>query len=176
MTVLVIGATTSAARRLSELAPHGMRVVENRGSMTPDWILVATSDQRTQAIATHGLPPFRVVEMLAVASDDDHAGASEAIRATLVKMSGIGVSRPLISSIGVAIVRPFVRRRVAAASAHAIDDSTPPSLSSTGLIMSTVPGRIPAGASLDELLASGAKERAKRFAAHAVRWTATKGS
>jgi hypothetical protein len=176
MTLLVIGATPSALQRVSALAPAGVRVVEDARSATPDWILVATGDQRAAAVITHGLAPFRIVEMPALASDDEVAGSSAVLQAILVKMAGIGPSRPLISSMGVALVRPFVRRRVAVASAHPMPDATLPTLSATGMVMSTVPGRIPAGTALDEHLASRARERVKRIAALAVRWTANKGS
>jgi len=174
--LLVIGATASALQRVKALAPAGVRVVDEARSSTPDWILVATGDQRAAAIVTHGVAPFRVVEMPALAADDDTADGSDAMRSTLTKMAGIGVSRPLISSIGVALVRPFVRRRVAAASAHPMPDATLPTLSATGMVMSTVPGRIPAGTALEEHLASRAQERVKRIAALAVRWPANKGS
>ena len=172
MNVLLIGATARASRELRALAPSGVRVSDETRSVSPDWVLVATGSQRAQAIEAHALPPYRVVEFPAIASDVDPLSHAE-VRALLEKMAGIGAARPLLSSIGIAIVRPFVRRRVRV---DAAQTSGPPEIPETGLIMSGVPGRVPSGATLDALLAERARGRAKRFSALAVRSTANRTS
>ena len=171
MTVLVVGATAKALERVMAAAPAGMRVIADAAS-APDWILVANGAQRAEAIATSGLTPYRVVEIPSLRADD---ALPESVRESLVTIAGIGPSRPLISAIGVAIVRRFVRRRIARA------EATPrivlaPDLPETGMLVSGVPPRMPAGARLTTHLASRSRDRAARFAALAVRWTDDRSS
>ena len=171
MTVLVVGATTRALERLTDAAPAGMRVIAGAAS-PPDWILVANGAQRAEAIATYGLTPYRVVEIPSLGADEELPAS---VRATLATMAGIGPSRPLISAMGVAMVRPFVRRRVERAEAT-LPIVLAPDLPETGMLVSGVPPRMPAGARLTSHLAIRARDRAARFAALAVRWTDDRSS
>jgi hypothetical protein len=171
MTVLVIGATAQALRQLRAMAPTGVDVLDEAVA-EPDWILVATTNQRSEAVRSRGLAPFRVLEFPELASAIDRSGA-DGLRAALVKMAGLGGSRPLVSSIGVTLVRPLVRRSTGAAPtvAAAFDD-----LATTREIQKSIPPRMPTGARLDELLATRARQRVDRFVAQTVRWLEERSS
>jgi hypothetical protein len=111
--VRVIGASDAVLRRLRTLAPARLDVVDEPIA-EPDWIVVATGDERTEAIRSSGLPPFRVLEIPAIAGDLDTADA-DALRAVLVKVAGIGVRRAAESPLGVRIAAMLVRRLMASA-------------------------------------------------------------
>ena len=109
--VRVIGASTSALRELRAMAPARLDVV-NEPVAEPDWIVVATADQRSEAIRSSGLPPFRVLEVPAIAGHLD-PGDADALRALLVKVAGIGVRRAAESPLGVWLASRLVRRLTA---------------------------------------------------------------
>ena len=163
MTVLVIGASDRAVRQLREIAPSGVDIV-SEAVAEADWMIVATTDQRVEAVRSRGLAAFRVLEFPEIASELD-AGTTDALRSALVKMSGIGGWRPLLSSIGLAVVRPFVRRNartVNDGAAMPVDD--PERLAQSGVLPP-----MPVGARLDDLLAESERTRAKRALAQIVR-------
>jgi hypothetical protein len=165
MTVLVIGASDRAVRQLREIAPSGVDIV-SEAVAEADWMIVATTDQRIEAVRSHGLEAFRILEFPEIASELDSV-TMDALRSALVKMGGIGGSRPLLSSIGLALVRPFVRRNAKTTGPEAgegpLDDPE------TRMARSGVPKPMPAGVRLDELLAASERKRAERFVAQAVR-------
>src|SRR5262245_704708 len=106
MMVLVVGASARALQQITAIAPAGVRIT-SEAATTPDWVLVATSDQRVDAIRVHGLRPFRVVEIGGLDRDDVR---SEPVRAAMIRIAEIGASRPLVSPTGIALVTPFIRR------------------------------------------------------------------
>ncbi len=106
--VRVVGASLSAIRRLRSIAPPGVDVVDEPVA-EPDWMVVATGSQRLEAIQSSGLPPFRVVEVAAIAGDLTPPDAA-ALHAALVKMAGIGVWRVAESPLGVRLAGLIVRR------------------------------------------------------------------
>jgi hypothetical protein len=170
MTVLVIGASARAVDQLRQIAPRGLDIV-NEPVAEADWILVATTSQRADAVRSHALAPFRVVELPEIASELDPA-AMHAVRTALVKIAGIGGPRPLVSPMGLALVRLFVRRRSpsGAVLAHASVFDDPEAT----LTRRLVPRPMPSGTHLDELLRERARKRAERFIAQAQRWPAGK--
>ncbi len=97
--VRIIGASNSAIRRVRSMAPAGVDVVDEPIA-EPDWIVVATGGQRIEAIASSGLPPFRVVEVPTIAGDLDAPDAA-ALRAALVTDGG----NRCVASRGVAVGR-----------------------------------------------------------------------
>lgn len=109
--VRVIGASPSALRELRALAPAHVDVV-NEPVAEPDWILAATADQRSEAIRSSGLPPFRVLEIPAIAGTLGPQDGG-ALRAVLVKVAGIGVRRAAESPFGVWLASMLVRRMTA---------------------------------------------------------------
>lgn len=165
MIVRVVGASDRAVGQLREIAPPSADIV-NDAVAEADWMIVATTAQRVEAVRERGLAAFRVVECPEIAAELDTA-ALESMRATLVKMAGIGASRPLLSSIGLALVRPFVPRSAnltgPAADASPLDDPE------TRMARSGVPRPMPAGSRLDDLLATSERKRAERFVAQAVK-------
>jgi hypothetical protein len=165
MTVLVIGASSRAIRRLRQIAPSGVEIVDEPLA-EPAWILVATTTQRIEAIGSSRLAPFRVIEMPEIASDLE-ATTADALRQALVKMASIGASRPLTSSMGVAIVRSLIGGSVKTdpAHLHATLAEDPEERNTR----SGVSRPMPAGARLDETLAASERKRAERFVAQAVR-------
>ena len=165
MIVLVIGASDRAVRQLRQIAPSGVDIV-NDAVAEADWMLVATTTQRVEAVRTRGLAAFRVVEYPEIATELD-AAALEALRAALVKMAGIGGSRPLLSSIGLSLVRPFVPRSANLTAVTA--DTGPLDDPETRMARSGVPRPMPAGSRLDDLLAASERKRAERFVAQAMR-------
>ena len=84
--VRVIGASAAAIRQLRAIAPARLDVVDEPLAEI-DWMLVATGGQRSEAIRSSGLPPFRVLEMPAIAGDLDRPD-TDALRAVLVKIRG----------------------------------------------------------------------------------------
>jgi hypothetical protein len=164
MTVLVVGASDRAIRQLRTIAPSGVDIV-SEAVAEADWMIVATTEQRVEALRSRGLAAFRVLEFPEIASELD-AGTTDALRSALVKMGGIGGSRPLLSSIGLAVVRPFVRRTAK----RTVDDAAAmPGGDSERLTQSGVLPPMPVGARLDELLAESERTRAKRALAQIVR-------
>jgi|RhiMethySRZTD1v2_1073278.scaffolds.fasta_scaffold08716_9 hypothetical protein len=111
MTVLVIGASRQALRQLRTIAPPRVDIVDEPVA-EPDWLIVATTAQRIDTVCAHDLPAFRALECPEIASELN-AISVDALRTALVKMAEIGECRSLISSIGLALVRPFIRRRAA---------------------------------------------------------------
>jgi len=164
MTVLVIGASDRAVRQLREIAPSGVDIV-SEAVAEADWLIVATTDQRVKAVHSRGLEAFRVLEFPEIASELDSV-TKDALRSALVRMGGIGGARPLLSSIGLAVVRPFIRRTarstVTDAAAMPVDDRE-------RLEQSGVLPPMPVGARLDDLLAESERTRAKRALAQIVR-------
>jgi hypothetical protein len=172
MTVLVIGASHRGLQQLRAIAPAGVDMVDE-GLAEPDWVIVATNDQRVEAIASTGLTPFRVVEIPEIASALDES-AMASLRGTLAKMSGIGASRPLLSSLGLAIVRPFIRRSVKRTSFETASGShefPAPVPRRSGVLKP-----IPAGRRLDDLLTARERKRVDRFLAQVQRWSADEGA
>jgi hypothetical protein len=184
MKVLVIGATAPTFRTLRALAARAsprLEVYDDRGPASPDWIVTATGDQRAEAIATYGLPPYRVLEVPALLSESEMARAEGTVRAGLAKMAGLGPARPLVSRAGVSVARLFLPwlQRAADRASHRLDadefkgtDEVPWPPTATrwtegpgAQLMAHVLERIPVGRELDEILAHHAMKRAKRFAA-----------
>jgi hypothetical protein len=189
VTVLVIGASGPAFQRLRILASGvsaSIDLVERR-SGTPDWVLAATGDQRAEAIASFGLPPYRVVEMPALLSDEEMARTERAIRSGLQKMAGLGRAGPLTSPSGVSLARLVVRllHDAAARAARRGDEQAqdfvgtddvpwPPTAAQwtegpQAQPERRVSGRIPVGPELDEVLRNAALMRVKRFSTQCVR-------
>jgi hypothetical protein len=164
MTVLVIGADDRATRQLRTIAPSGLDVV-NEAVADADWVIVATTAQRIEIMRSRGLAALRVLEWPEITAPLD-GPASAALRAALVKMAEIGEPRSLLSSIGVALVRPFVRR---IARRTVIDPAAIPAENSVGLAQSGVLAPMPVGARLDDVLATSERSRAKRALAQIVR-------
>jgi hypothetical protein len=108
--VRIIGADAATIRQLRAIAPARVDVVDEPLA-EPDWIVVATDDQRIDAIRSIGLPPFRVVEVPAISGRLDEADI-DALRTVLLKMAGIGVWRVDPSPLGVRVARLLVRRLV----------------------------------------------------------------
>jgi hypothetical protein len=106
--VRVIGASEAAVRQLRAVAPARLDVVDEPIA-EPDWIVVTTGDQRTEAIHSSGLPPFRVLEIPAIAGELDVV-AVDALKAVLAKAAGIGVRRATESPLGVRLASMIVRR------------------------------------------------------------------
>ena len=106
--VRMIGTDAATIRQLRAIAPARVDVVDEPLA-EPDWIVVATDDQRIEAIRSTGLPPFRVVEIPAISGPLDELDI-EALRTMLVKMAGIGVWRREPSPVGVRFARILVRR------------------------------------------------------------------
>jgi hypothetical protein len=109
--VRVVGASAVALRRLRAIAPPRVDVVDEPIA-EPDWIIVATGDQRIEAIRSSRLPPFRVLEVPAITGDLDPSD-TDALRAALVKIAGIGVWRAGESPLGVRLASILVRRLTA---------------------------------------------------------------
>jgi hypothetical protein len=109
--VRVIGASAAAIRQLRAIAPARVDVVDEPLAEI-DWMLVATGGQRSEAIRSSGLPPFRVLEVPAIAGDLDRPD-TDALRAVLVKIAGIGVWRAAISPLGIRLAAVIVRRLTA---------------------------------------------------------------
>jgi hypothetical protein len=168
MTALVIGASDQAIRRLREIAPRGVDIVSEPVAEA-DWILVASMPQRIEAMSARRMPAFRVLEWPEIASNLDSATA-DALRAALVKMAEIGAVRPLLSSLGFAIVRPFVRGSTDTAAVAA--DAGAPDESEDKLTRRLLPRPMPAGARLDEVLREREHKRAERFIELAQQWPA----
>jgi hypothetical protein len=83
-------------------------------------------------------------------------------------MAGIGAWRPLMSSIGVSILRLLIGGRVKT-DASAPVAATLAEDPETRNTRSGVPRPMPAGARLDDLLAASERKRAERFLAQVVR-------
>jgi hypothetical protein len=166
MTVLVIGASSRAIRRLRQIAPSGVEIVDEPLA-EPAWILVATTTQRIEAIGSSRLAPYRVIETPEIASDLD-AATADALRQALVKMAGIGGPRPRMSSLGLAIARLVIGVR-AKPEPSARVDATLAEDPETRNTRSGVPRPMPAGGRLDELLVASERKRAERFVAQVVR-------
>lgn len=109
--VRVMGASVAAIRRLRAIAPARLDVVDEPLAEI-DWMLVATGDQRIEVIRSSGLPPFRVLEVPGIVGDLGPAD-TDALRAVLVKMAGIGVWRAAESPLGVQLASMIVRRLIA---------------------------------------------------------------
>jgi len=109
--VRVIGASPAAVRQLRAMAPARLDVVDEPIA-EPDWIIVAAGDQRSDAIRSSGLPPFRVLEVRGIAGELEPSDA-DALRTVLVKVAGIGVRRAVESPLGVRLASLIVRRLTA---------------------------------------------------------------
>jgi hypothetical protein len=171
MTLLVVGATESALRQIRTLVPAGVRVVD--GGASPDWIIVATARQRAEAINSHRLSPYRIVEMPEIATELNERKARDGIRANLAAMAGIGRVRHTPSRFGVAVAHLFVRRMVGTEPVgdfSPIDVALPADAVPIVDALAGVAGRIAAGARLDEILAALGRERIKRIVSHTVRF------
>jgi hypothetical protein len=184
MTVLVIGATPRTLQRIREIAPSGVDVVDEKVA-EPDWMLVTTTAQRIDAIATWRLAPSRVLEIPEISSDLDRT-TTDALRTVLVKIAGIGAWRPVISSAAVSAARCVVRRLGAADVSRAWlptattdegkdTNSWPPSAAAwtsgpDSLLETRVAPPVAVGEELDERLRDLAQKRARRFARQRVHW------
>lgn len=170
MTLLVVGAPEPALREIRALVPAGVRVV-SRGAA--DWIIVATPRQRVEAFNAHRLPPYRVVEVPDVATELNDRKTRDGVRAILVAMAGIGPVRETTSGAGVALARLFVRRMTGGEPVQVpppVGVALPVDAVPIGTDVTGVAGRIAAGPHLDEILATLALERARRFVSRAVRF------
>jgi hypothetical protein len=163
MMVRVIGSSPEACRRMRAIAPAGVDIVDEPIA-EPDWIVTTTHDQRVEAIRSSGLPPYRVLEFPALATDFDQQHI-ELLRTALVKMGGIGPWRSIGSSLGERIAAMVVRRMMKGEPPEA----TPGDAVPIGAGVAGVRTRIPAGRRLDQLLKDRALERVRRLASHAVR-------
>ena len=163
MMVRVIGASPEAFRRMRAIAPAGVDIVDEPIE-EPDWIVTTTHDQRVEAIRSSGLPPHRVLEIPALATDFDHQH-TELVRTALVKMGGIGPWRSIGSPLGERIAAMVVRRMTKGAAPEAGPGDAVP----IGVGVAGVRTPIPAGRRLDQLLKERALERVRRLASHAVR-------
>ena len=165
MILRIIGASGAALRQIRGSAPAGVDVVDESVA-EPDWILVATDQQRIDAIRSSGLAPIRVLQAPEIVNALDQP-TLEAMRVMLTKIEGIGAWRPGISPVGVRLTAIAVRRvmndlglgRTAQPPVEAVPISTAVGNAT----------RMPVGRRLDELLQERARERAKRFASHTVR-------
>ena len=110
--VRIIGADAAAIRQLRAIAPARVDVVDEPLA-EPDWILVATDDQRIEAIRSSGLPPFRVMEVPAITGRLAESDI-DTLRILLGKIAAIGVWRAEPSPIGVRFARLLVRRLIRA--------------------------------------------------------------
>jgi hypothetical protein len=168
MIVLVIGAPAQVLHRLNASAPPGMRLVDTVAA-SPDWIVVATLEQRASAIEEHGMTPFRVVEFPAIAAHGAAAEADRDFHDFLERLAAVGPERPRVSPLAVALVRRLIRPWI---DVEPSDVPAMPESPETGVFTSNVPGRIPAGARLDGQLVNRDRDRARRFCARAVQSTA----
>ena len=164
MIVLVTGASDRAIGQLRTIAPPGVDIV-NEPVAEADWMIVSTTDQRVEAVRARGLAAFRVMECPEIVAELDPS-AADALRTALVKMAAIGGPRPFLSSIGLAMVSPFVRRT---AKRTRPDPAARPADDPGMLTQSGVPQPMPAGARLDDLIAASDRNRAKRALAQVVR-------
>ena len=183
MNVLVVGTTEPVLRRLRILAASVSRrldLVDERGPTVPDWILTVTVEQRAAAITRHGLAPYRVIALPALASESELTRSDDSIRAGLAKIAGIGAPGPPLSRAGVALTRVVLRwisgaiERAALRSAaehfeFSDDVPWPPAATrwTTGEgaeLKNRVLERIPVGPELDDILEHQSRKRAKRFA------------
>jgi hypothetical protein len=119
MNVLVVAASAEVLWLIGTLGASvqggtaGLRVLPGRLSgrswRRPDWVLVATADQRRLALDRFQLPTYRVIEMPALAS----IGALEAERAeigvALRRMAEIGAHRRLASRFSLGLAALLVR-------------------------------------------------------------------
>jgi len=104
MTLLVLGATDANARRIEELAaPRGLRVATRWTRARPAWVLVASPQERREALARYRLPAFRVIEHTGLA----RAGGVglDVLTAGIARMAEIGTDEPALSPSGVALTR-----------------------------------------------------------------------
>jgi hypothetical protein len=178
--VLVVGTTEPVLQRLRRLAARvspSLDVFGERGPVVADWVLTTTAEQRVAAIASHRLPPYRVIELPALASEPDLARSEDVVLAGLAKIASVGAPGPHLSPAGVSITRVVLRwisgaiERSAAEEFEFSDDAPwPPSATrwTTGEgaeLKGRVLDRIPVGKELDDILAHQARKRAKRFAA-----------
>jgi hypothetical protein len=163
MIVRVIGASPEAVRRMRAIAPASVDIVDE-AIAEPDWVVTATHVQRVEALQSSGLPPYRVLDIPALATDFDGLQI-ETLRTALVKMGGIGPWRSLGSELGERIAAMVVRRMMKDVASVA----TPGDALPVGIGVAGVRTRIPAGRRLDQLLKDRALERARRLASHTVR-------
>ena len=163
MIVRVIGASPDVIRRMRALAPARVDIVDE-AIAEPDWVVTATHDQRIEVIQSSGLPPYRVLEIPALAADFDQRH-TETLRTALVKMRGIGpwrsVGSPLGERLAAMVVRPMMK--------GVAGEPTPGDALPIGVGIAGVRKRIPAGVRLDQLLKDRALQRARRLASHTVR-------
>lgn len=166
MIVRVIGAGERALRQVRASAPAGVDVTDE-AIAEPDWILVATEQQRIDALRATGLPPFRVLHVPEIADDLDRS-VQDALRTVFAKIEGIGAWRPLTSGVGVRLaaiaVRGIVHDIVPGGTAQPSTEPAPVALGTGGLRT-----RMPVGERLDQLLNERALDRARRFASNTVR-------
>jgi hypothetical protein len=104
MILLVLGATDANARQIEELAsPRGLRVATRWTRARPAWVLVASTQERREALARYRLPAFRVIEHAGLANA---AGVGrDVLTAGIARMAEIGANEPALSPSGVALTR-----------------------------------------------------------------------
>ena len=163
MIVRVIGAGPEVIRRMRTIAPAGVDIVDETIA-EPDWIVTSTHDQRVEGIESSRLPPYRVLEIPALATDLDQPH-TEILRTALVKMGGIGPWRSIGSPLGERIAAMIVRRMMEGT----VPVAGPGDAVPIGVGVAGVRTRIPVGRRLDQLLKDRALERVRRLASHAVR-------
>jgi hypothetical protein len=111
MTLVVIGASAPNAGRVTDAASaRGLRVVIGTGTR-PSWVIVATASQRRDALASFGLPAFRVIEWPGL--DGETEIAPDVLTRGVARMAELGPYRPVASPAGVALTRwamPWIMR------------------------------------------------------------------
>lgn len=98
------GSIRSGLARLRVLAGNGIGRLWRR----PDWVLVATADQRRLALQRFRLPTYRVVEVPELASMEALRDRRVDLEAALTRMVEIGTDRP-VSRLGVGLARLLVQ-------------------------------------------------------------------
>lgn len=112
MTITVIGATPAYVAAISSAA-RGIEVRADAAPARASWIIVATAEQRRQAMASCGLPAFRVVHVPGL--DRDGAVDASVLAEGLARMRELGPYAVEPSAAAVTITRwlmPWIRPRL----------------------------------------------------------------
>ncbi len=101
MTVLVVGASGANGAWVAQaIEAAGLRAALGRASR-PQWVLVATAQQRREALGQYGLPAYRVVQVPGLDGDAVLAGSDrEAVVLGVRRMREIGPHRPAVPGWG----------------------------------------------------------------------------
>jgi hypothetical protein len=123
MTLGVIGATAANAAAIAQVASsRGIRVTTGWGSRPPDWIIVASVDERHEALQRYRLPAFRAIEVPEIARDgalDRHVVAT-----AVARMAELGPFRLVLSPLGLRLTR-WLMPRIMAALERALSTDAP---------------------------------------------------